>query len=264
MFKRIKVLIGIFLAMALNTVPALAAGHLDHVKATNELRVCHWPAYYAISYNNPKSGKLEGIDIGLAQELAKDLGVQLTFVKTSFATFIKDIQADKCDIAMFGVGITEARAKFLDYSEPYLRSDIYAIVTKSHPTLKTWEDMDQSGHILVVQKGTFMEDAASAFQNASILSVVKFQQREKEVRTGRADAFLTDFPYGKKILVTYDWAKLLEPSKPFWTTEYAYAINKGDPDWLAYINGFVERIKSDGRLKKHAEANGLLPIAILK
>jgi len=38
---------------------------------------------------------------------------------------------------------------------------------------------------------------------------------------------------------------------------------RSDPEWLAYINGFVQRIKSDGRLKKHAEANGLLPIAIL-
>jgi len=250
-------------ALALLTATPALAGHLDRIQTDKTLRVCHWPAYYAISFHNSKSGKLEGIDIGLAQELANDLGVKLQFVKTSFATFIKDIQADKCDIAMFGVGITEARAKHLDYSEPYLRSDIYAIVTKTHPTLKGWDDMDKDGHILVVQKGTYMEDAAAAFKNASILSVVKFQQREKEVRTGRADAFLTDFPYGKKILKTYDWAKLLQPSKPFWKTEYAYAINKGDPEWLAYINGFVKRIKADGRLKKNAEENGLLPIAIL-
>ncbi|HEY9080681.1 ABC transporter substrate-binding protein [Magnetovibrio sp.] len=249
--------------LAMTTAPAFA-GYLDRIRADNVVRVCHWPAYYAISFHNTKSNKLEGIDIGLAQELAKDLGVELQFVNTSFATFVKDIQSDKCDIAMFGVGITAARAKDLDFSAPYLRSDIYAIVTKTHPTLKTWEDMDQEGHILVVQKGTYMEDAASAFKNASVLSVVKFQQREKEVRSGRADAFLTDYPYGKKILVTYDWAKLLEPSAPFYKTEYGYAINKGDPEWLAYINDFVKRIKADGRLKEHAEANGLLPIAILE
>jgi ABC-type amino acid transport substrate-binding protein len=262
MIRLYKSFIGALTLIIFTTAPVVA-GNLERIKAESTLRVCHWPAYYAISFHNSKNGKLEGIDIGLARELASDLGVKLQFVKTSFATFIKDIQADKCDIAMFGVGITESRAKHLDYSDPYLRSDIYAIVTKNHSTLKNWDDMDKDGHILVVQKGTFMEDAASAFKNASILSVVKFQQREKEVRSGRADAFLTDFPYGKKILVTYDWAKLLEPSAPFHKTEYAYAINKGDPEWLAYINGFVGRIKSDGRLKKHAQDNGLLPIAIL-
>ena len=115
----------------------------------------------------------------------------------------------------------------------------------------------------MVQKGTFMEDAAVAFNNASILSVVEFQQREKEVRSGRADAFLTDYPYGKKILSTYDWASLIAPDQPFYKIGYAYAVQQGDPEWLAYINEFVKKIKKDGRLKKHAEKNGLLPIAHL-
>lgn len=239
------------------------AEHLDKIKADKTIRVCHWPAYYGISFVNSKSGKLEGIDIGLARELANDLDVELQFVKTSFATFIKDIKADKCDIAMFGVGITQERRKHLDFSDPYLTSDIYAITTKTNPTLKAWTDMDKKGHILVVQKGTYMEGAAVAFKNASILSVVEFQQREKEVRSGRADAFLTDFPYGKKILSIYDWAVLLEPNEPFYEINYAYAVQKGDPEWLAFINDFVKRIKVDGRLKKYAGENGLLPIAHL-
>lgn len=238
------------------------AGALNMIKANNLLRVCHWPGYYSISFLNNKNGKLEGLDIDLARELAKDLNVKLKFMSTSFSTFIKDVKADKCDVAMFGVGITKSRAQSLDFSIPYLRSDIYAIVPKTHATIKKWEDMDDGGHILVTLKGTFMEEAAKGFTKASILSVVKFQQREKEVRTGRADAFLTDYPYGKKILKTYDWAKLLAPPKPFYMTEYAYAVNKGDKAWLSYINGFVERIKTDGRLKKYAKENGLLPIAI--
>ena len=253
----------VFTAILILSSSALA-GHLENIKADQTVRVCHWPAYYGISFVNSKSGKLEGIDIGLARELANDLGVELEFVKTSFATFIEDIKADKCDIAMFGVGITKERRKHLAFSDPYLTSDIYAITTKTNPTLKSWTDMDKQGHILVVQKGTYMEGAVVAFKNASILSVVEFQQREKEVRSGRADAFLTDFPYGKKILSTYDWAVLLEPNEPFYEINYAYAIEQGDPKWLAYINDFVKQIKSDGRLKKYAEENGLLPIAHLE
>ncbi len=249
--------------LILSLTGSALAGHLEKIQANKVIRVCHWPAYYGISFVNHKSGKLVGIDIGLAHELANDLGVELQFVKTSFATFIDDIQADKCDIAMFGVGVTKSRAQHLDFSEPYLRSDIYAITTKTHPTMTSWKDMDKDGHILVVQKGTFMEDAAMNFKHASIISVVKFQQREKEVQSGRADAFLTDYPYGKKILNTYDWAKLLEPTESFYEINYAYAINKGDAEWLARINTFVKLIKNDGRLKKHAEENGLLPIAYL-
>ncbi len=240
------------------------SSQLETIKANSTLRVCHWPAYYGVSFVNPKSGNLEGIDIDLAHELSKELGVKLEFIKTSFAYFIQDLAEDKCDIAMFGVGITPERAKHVDFSAPYLSSDIYAISTKNSPTIQTWQDLNQKGHILVVQKGTFMEDAAVAFDKASILSVVEFQQREKEVRSGRADAFLTDFPYGKKIIKTYDWAHLIEPDSPFYRIDYAYAISKGDPAWLAYINGFVGKIKDDGRLQKYADKNGLLPIAHLK
>ena len=249
--------------LALILANLAVAGRLEQIKADNTVRVCHWPAYYGISFVNPKSGKLEGIDIGLAHELANDLDVKLKFVKTSFAHFISDIKADKCDIAMFGVGVTQDRLEHLSFSQPYLTSSIYAITTRTHPTLKTWNDLDKKGHILVVQKGTYMEGAAAGFKNASALSVVEFQQREKEVRSGRADAFLTDYPYGNKILSTYDWARLLKPNKPFHSINYAYAVQQGEPEWLAYINAFVQQIKKDGRLKKHAAENGLLPIAQL-
>ena len=117
------------------------AGHLYSIKTANLLRVCHWPAYYGISFVNTKSGQLEGIDIDLARELANDLEVNLEFVQTSFATFIEDIKEDKCDIAMFGVAITSQRAEHLDFSKPYLKSDIYAVTTKAHPTIKSWKDL---------------------------------------------------------------------------------------------------------------------------
>lgn len=254
----------LIIAANLSLLRPASAGHLETIQQARILRVCHWPAYYGISFVNHKNGKLEGIDIDLAGELAKDLKVSLQFVNTSFASFIKDVQGDKCDIAMFGVGVTPTRQEQLAFTEPYLRSDIYAITTRIHPTIRRWNDMDQPDHILVVQKGTYMEEAAAAFKNASILSVANFQQREKEVQSGRADAFLTDYPYGKKILNTYDWAQLLEPEAPFYEIDYAYAVQKGDPAWLDYVNNFVKRIKDDGRLQKYAEKNGLLPIAYLQ
>ncbi len=43
------------------------------VTKTKQLRVCIWPEYYAISYKNPRTGELEGIDIDLAREMAKEL-----------------------------------------------------------------------------------------------------------------------------------------------------------------------------------------------
>ena len=79
---------------------------LVSVRQNGVVRVCQNPAYYAISFRNPKSGELEGIDVDLSKEFAKELNVKLQIVETNFGTFIADLQADKCDIGMFAVAAT--------------------------------------------------------------------------------------------------------------------------------------------------------------
>ena len=49
-------------------------GRLERVQAAKNVRVCIWPDYYGITYRNPKTQQLSGIDIDMANELGKDLG----------------------------------------------------------------------------------------------------------------------------------------------------------------------------------------------
>lgn len=236
----------------------------QQIKSAGKLRVCIWPDYFSISYRNKKTRQLEGIDIDLSQEFAKDLGVEVEYVPTHFGVFMADIQQDKCDIAMFGVGITEARAQYIDYSEPYLSSGMYGVASKANPVLDSWEAMDQPGVIVCVQKGTYMEGVMrKSLQHAELMTVIKHSQREIEVRSGRADVFIADYPYGQKMLQVYDWAKLLAPRYAADQFQYAYAIKKGQPKWLKRINTFVQAIKADGRLERAADKNNLLPIVLL-
>lgn len=94
------------------------------------------------------------------------------------------------------------------------------------------------------------------------MSVIKSSQREIEVRSGRADVFIADYPYGQKMLQVYDWAKLLTPKQATEQFQYAYAIKKGQADWSPRINAFVQAIKTDGRLETYAKKNNLLPIVL--
>lgn len=236
-----------------------AGGPLDGV-----LRVCHWPDYFAISFQNPKTNALEGLDIDLSRAFARDLDARLIYVKTSFSKFIDDLEADRCDVAMFGVGVTEHRVQRIDYAEPYLRSDIYAVIDKAHPVISRWADLDRDGARIAVLKGSFMEAAAKThFRFASLVPVERFQERETLVRSGRSDAFLTDYPYGQRVIRLADWAALIPPDAPIAPTEYAHAVKKGNAEWLDALNAFIARVKSDGRLKESAAAHGLLEIALI-
>lgn len=236
---------------------------LAQVKATGELKVCIWPEYFGISYQNPKTRTLQGIDIDMSQAFARYLNVKLTYVLTNFAKFVSDIESGACQIAMMGVGVTQSRQARVDFSAPYLRSDIIFVTTKSNTLLKRIEDIDQRGIVIAVQKGTLMEGfLAKKLQQAKLLVTNAPGEREKEVELGRADAFATDFPYSQRMLLNTDWARVITPTPAWELTDYAYAVKKGEPKWLAEVNAFLAKAKTDGTLAAAAQRNNLLPILV--
>ncbi|ARJ65573.1 amino acid ABC transporter substrate-binding protein [Magnetospirillum sp. ME-1] len=264
------ILIRLFAAFSLIAIgsqafAAPAGGRLEKIRQGGEVRVCIWPDYYSISYRNTRTGKLEGIDIDMAEELAKDLEVRVRFVDSSFKTMIDDLLSDKCDISMHAVAITPPRQEKLVFTRPHLRSGIVAITTKTHPVIKEWGDMDRDGIVVAAATGTFMVDVMKAeLKQARLLEVATPEAREQEVMSGRADLFVTDYPFSRKMLARHDWAKLLTPPKPLAPSPYAYAMAPGDAQWLETVDSFVARAKADGRLMAAAKANGLEAIVELK
>lgn len=242
---------------------ATAAGVLDRVRAKETVRVCIWPDYFGVSHRNPNTQQLEGVDIDLSVELGKDLKAKVQYVDSSFATLVDDVTAERCDVAMFAVGMLPQRLQHLKFSRPYMQSDIYAITTKSNRTVRQWSDIDQPGVLVGVQGGTFMEPVMKAkLTQAEMLVIKPPQTRERELEAGRIDVFMTDFPYSRRLLSNADWAKLIAPPTPFSVLPYGYAVKPGDEAWLAVIDGFVARIKKDGRLRTAATRHGLLPIVV--
>lgn len=243
------------------TSVAQAGATLDRVKASGTLKVCIWPQYFSITYRNPRKDELSGIDIDLSAELARDLGVKVNYVDSSFATLISDVRGDRCDIAMFAVAVLPQRVEHLSFTKPYLASDIYAVTTKSSAAVKSWADIDKPGVLVGVQAGTFMEPIMAAeLKQAKLVSVKAPDTRERELEAGRIDVFMTDFPYSRKLVDTADWVRVIAPPKPLHVTPYAYAAKPGDDAWLAALDEFVARIKRDGRLRTAAAKHGLAEI----
>lgn len=258
------------LACLLVTAAALAplahaqpADRLAQITARNELRVCIWPDYFAISYRSPRSGALEGIDVDLARALAARLRVPLRFVETNFAAFMDRIEGGDCDIAMMAVGITAARQTRVAFSEPYLASAIYAVTTRTHPTIRGWEDIDRPGHVVAVAAGTVMEPVMrNSLRQAELLVVGPGSTREAEVQSGRADVFMSDYPYTRRMLFVHAWARVIDPPARFGETPYGWALPRGEPRWLAEVNAFLAQIRADGTLAAAAARHDLSPILL--
>lgn len=238
---------------------------LDKIIKENKLKVCIWTNYYGISYLDQRTQKLIGIDSDLAKELAKDLKVHLEFVSSSFSTLIDDVTSKKCDIAMFAIGDTKSRRAKMRFTTPHLASDIYAITTKTNNKINSWNDIDQKGIVVAVTKGTYHEPIMKQkLQNAELLVVDSYKGREQVVLSGRADVFMTDYPFGKRMLAKTNWAQLIIPNRTYHMTPYAWATSYGDDKFYNRVEQFIKDIKKDGRLKKFAKQNGLEPIVKLK
>jgi ABC-type amino acid transport substrate-binding protein len=260
----IATLLALLTSTAVHAQPGTTQGsRLERVTEARTLRVCIWPDYYGVTYRNPRTLQLSGIDIDLAQELAQDLGpqIKLQFVDSSFARLIADVTEDRCDIAMFAIGITAAREEKLRFTQPHLKSDIFAITTRTNRRIKAWADIDKPGVVVAVAKGTYHEPVMQAsLKHATLIALATPFAREQEVEAGRADVFMTDFPYSQRMLANTDWARLVAPPSTFHMTSYAYAMQLGDDRWYQRIERFMRDIKRDGRLLAAAKRHQLDPI----
>ena len=226
--------------------------------ASERLRVCIWPEYRGVSFRDPRSGVLSGIDIDMAKALADDLDLPLEFVDSSFAQLIEDIDQARCDVAMFAVSITPERLRRLRFSDPYMASDVYAIALRNQQRVRRWEDIDQPQTIIAVARGTWHEQwLPQAMPSAQMRVLDTPSAREQELRSGRIDVFLTTYPFAVNLVREARWAQLIAPSRAVHVTSTGYATHFGRPRWAARINRFVADIKRDGRLRAAATDHGL-------
>ena len=261
------VFVGFILAMGMTlSFPTLAqTTRLERVLASKELRACIWPEYYSITYRNPKTRELSGIDIALTQDLARELGVQIRYVDSNFSQLYESLEQDRCDIATHAIGITAERQARLQFSQPYLKSGLFAVTLKNKEGLQNWDSLDQSGRVIAVAAGTIMEGVmARSLKKARLVKVQPPGTREQEVLSGRADAFMTDYPYSLRMIDLTDWAAVIPAPNNMPTTEYAYAFAKGDSSLSGRVDAFLSLVKKDGRLLQYAKLNNLEPIVLLK
>src|SRR5438093_859266 len=108
--RRIVALLTLSLAALLApAAQAQSASRLDDILARGVLRVGTTGDYKPFSYRPAKEADFIGLDIELAGELARTMGVKLQLVPTSWPTLMKDFGDDRFDLVIGGVSAEEGR-----------------------------------------------------------------------------------------------------------------------------------------------------------
>jgi cyclohexadienyl dehydratase len=165
---------------------------LERVRASGVLRIGTTGDYEPFSLET--AGQLTGADIELGLALAAHLGVQPVFVRTSWPTLAADLAADRYDVAMSGVSVTEERARVGEFSVPY-QSGGKTIVARcrERQQFDTLAEVDRGRVRVVVNPGGTNERyVREHLRHAQVTVHPDNRTAFDEIVAGRADAMITD------------------------------------------------------------------------
>ncbi len=85
-------------------------------------------AYPPLQFIDPKSGQQVGWEYDAMAEIAKRLNVTVEYQNTAWDAMIEAVSGGQYDIGMTGITIKEERKEKVDFSEPYMRSEMFMLV----------------------------------------------------------------------------------------------------------------------------------------
>src|ERR1700756_5322403 len=105
-------------AAAITLAPVAAAELPEAIKQAGALHLTVNSTYAPMEYRDPATNELTGLDIDLANQIAKRLGVKIIWSETPFAELIPSLQSKRADFIISGISDRSSRretADFVDY-----------------------------------------------------------------------------------------------------------------------------------------------------
>ena len=195
-----------------------------------------------------RSGTYVGFSADLASRLANDLGVRVEFVETWWSGIVPQLLDGQTDIIITGLWKNVPRALVLNFTQPTASEGIYLIASRPLAAQRRSLDaFNQAGVKIAVStdpaqqavaKARFPRATVMAVEDDPLLIVTEGQAQAAVVATLAADAVVASAPQR--------W--FLPSPEPLSRTSAGMAVRKGDPDFLAFLNTWLDIQRESGWL----------------
>ena len=222
----------------------------QEVRARGVLRVGSTGDYKPMSFRDPATGQHWGFDAALAEDLARDLGVKLEYVPTSWPTLMQDTLDRKFDLALCGITITPARKRQALMSDGYLENG-KTVLCRAEDAKKyvSLAAIDRPDVRVMENPGGLNEKFARKHLPHAILIIHPVNEEIPGlVASGKADVMITEIMEAA-FYCSLD-ARLAAPllDSPFTRGELGALLPPGSEALLDHVNGFIDRARRSGRL----------------
>jgi polar amino acid transport system substrate-binding protein len=174
--------------------------------------------------------------------------VELELVSTAWDGIIPALLTDKFDVIMSGMTLTQERNLSVNFADPYILIGQSVLLKKELAgTVKSYKDLNNAKYTIASKLGTTGEQATKRMiPDAKYISYETEQEGVIELVNGKIDAFIYDLPFNAIAVNQKGQGKIVHLSEPFTKEPLAWAIRKGDPDFLNWLNNFMQQVKYDG------------------
>jgi polar amino acid transport system substrate-binding protein len=198
---------------------------------------------YGVMEFYDETGKLAGIDIDIAREIALALDVDLEVKNIPFHQLFDSVISGRVDAVISAVTITQERQEKVLFSAPYLDAGMLIAVRSDNTEIASAADL--KGKRIGVLKGTLGEDLmakSDQVDQSLVRSYVKNEARIQDLVNGKLDAIIVHFR-------VKDHASIKTVGRPLTQSFYGVATNLKSKALMGEIDRVLREMKRSGRLE---------------
>lgn len=234
----------------------------DHIKKQGLLRAgvkCDYPPDGFMD----QSGKPVGVEIDVVRQIATyafGSPDRLDLTCVTAANRVPALVGGKIDLIMATLGISEERAKVIDFSERYAWGGSDVLVPQGSP-IKSLDDF--KGKTVVVLKGAWQIGwFEKNLPEVKLLKLDTVSDGLQAMLQGRGDGYAHDLAVLQGIAKKNTRVRLV--GELYQLGYRGVGMRKGEPEWVAFVNAAIAKAKKDGvvtqSVRKYAEPDLVEPV----
>ncbi len=196
-----------------------------------------------------EDGTFVGVDIELAKELAKEMGVEAKFVQIEIPYLIDSLKAGNIDVILSGFSITSERNLEVMFTDYYFETGKAIFSNNSHLLSGKTKNINKSDvKLLALKNSSSIDFIKKHYPNATIVEGTGKDDCVEKLKTNQADAFIGDieicdyYAYDGRFK-NFD-RKILEETQSSDHEFIAIAVSPNDILFFNFVNNFIKEQKS--------------------
>lgn len=208
------------------------------------------------------NGNLVGMEIDMAKDVAKALGVEVEFVPVQSSNRMQFLQQGKIDLMIATMSDKANRRKVVGIPDPnYYTSGTNVLAKKG--IVKNWKDL--AGKPVCGKQGAFYNKIVAKRYKAKIVAFVGNAEAKQALRDGKCMAWVYDDSSIMADLASGQWDGFEMPLNTEDDTPWGLAVPLDEKDgiWGHFMSGMIYNWHRSGRLIELEKKWGIQPTSYL-